>query len=876
MAKAPDLKLDELPDVVREVIEPHIVDSDAVLQEISAAIAARRTEAVSARESSGIEEVWRACEEAYAGIDNANRDDSNGKFAKPPSIDGPLTRAGSDGRRRTDQRSKAYVRLTARYVDAAAAKLSEILLPADDKSFAIQELPDPVLLEALNNKSQVVDDRNGGVPLHRDPTDEELAAAPAAAGSPVAAAAGATPAPAAASPLGPAAGAGAGAPQAMMAAMGGGAPGAPQKPPLTVADLAKENIEKQRKSAKAAEDRIHRWLLECQYRPEVRKVIFDGAKLGVGVLKGPFPKPLRGMKTRVEKVKDKQGRPVIGEDGQPVEEIVIEVKKKLIPAAKWVDCRNIYPDPACGENIRDGSFIFERDFMSERQLRRLKELDGYINRVIDQVLIEGPERDNIDDQGQLKGSEHVKKTRFSVWYYYGTLTAKELCAIEAAADPNGKAKAPKEPEKDAYVIVTMVNDRVIRAAINPLDSGELPYHAMPWQRRAGHWAGVGVAEQLFVPQQMLNGATRAMLNNAGKSAGTQIVINEALIRPYDGSMEMVPDKVWVMKSGDFVAEGGVNAAFAMHKIPNVTAELMQIVNYALKLAEESTNIPLVTQGQSGPTTPDTATGMQLQNSNANQLLRSIGYQFDDYITEPVIRDFYEWLLLDPDVPKEEKGNWKIDAHGSIALVERAIQDQSIAQMGAMVTNAAFGVDPKKWFKLLAKSKRLNPEELQYTDEEQKQIEANMAKQADPRIEAANIAAQARSQVAQLDNQTKQQIAGLEAQLAEKKLQTEATIDLHDLQMRHDLAMLDYANRHKMTVEQVKGDLAKAAMTLNTQKELNAADNALQRELQRGGDSERRGVPGNARPQRVRNVAQPLAQTPGRAANGQAFEQGTPV
>ena len=96
MAKAPDLKLDELPDVVREVIEPHIVDSDAVLQEISAAIAARRTEAVSARESSGIEEVWRACEEAYAGIDNANRDDSNGKFAKPPSIDGPLTRAGAE------------------------------------------------------------------------------------------------------------------------------------------------------------------------------------------------------------------------------------------------------------------------------------------------------------------------------------------------------------------------------------------------------------------------------------------------------------------------------------------------------------------------------------------------------------------------------------------------------------------------------------------------------------------------------------------------------------------------------------------------------------------------------------------------------------
>jgi hypothetical protein len=28
--------------------------------------------------------------------------------------------------------------------------------------------------------------------------------------------------------------------------------------------------------------------------------------------------------------------------------------------------------------------------------------------------------------------------------------------------------------------------------MNPLDSGELPYHSVPWQRRAGHWAGVGV------------------------------------------------------------------------------------------------------------------------------------------------------------------------------------------------------------------------------------------------------------------------------------------------------------------------------------------------------------------------------------------------
>ena len=35
----------------------------------------------------------------------------------------------------------------------------------------------------------------------------------------------------------------------------------------------------------------------------------------------------------------------------------------------------------------------------------------------------------------------------------------------------------------ASVIITMVNCRVIKAAINPLDSGEFPYDVMVWQRR---------------------------------------------------------------------------------------------------------------------------------------------------------------------------------------------------------------------------------------------------------------------------------------------------------------------------------------------------------------------------------------------------------
>jgi hypothetical protein len=85
------------------------------------------------------------------------------------------------------------------------------------------------------------------------------------------------------------------------------------------------------------------------------------------------------------------------------------------------------------------------------------------------------------------------------------------------------------------VIVTLINDSVVRANLNPLDSGAFPFHSMPWQRRAQHWAGVGVAEQMRTPQRVTNAALRALLNNAGKSAGSQLVVDQAAIRPMDGS-----------------------------------------------------------------------------------------------------------------------------------------------------------------------------------------------------------------------------------------------------------------------------------------------------------------------------------------------------
>jgi len=318
---------------------------------------------------------------------------------------------------------------------------------------------------------------------------------------------------------------------------------------------------------------------------------------------------------------------------------------------------------------------------------------------------------------------------------------------------------------------------------------------------------------------------------------------------------------------------------------------MEIINYAMRLAEETTSIPLITQGMSGTTTPETLGATQLQNSNANQLLRSIGYSFDDHITEPLVNMYYEWLLLDPDVPDEEKGDFKINAHGSIAMVERAIQDQTIVQIGPMAANPIYGVDPKRWFVSWAKSVHLDPRDFQYSEVEQARMDA-APKVPPPAVQVATIKAQTDQQRRQSDAQAMQaeqamerEIANIEAQTAleiekirsevqkfkskvdtdrdtiyvqaqSQKVQGEIAARIQELQLKRELAIMDYSNKHQITVENVKAKLADTAMKLKVQKELAAMDSAISLHTEKI----------------AANAAKPPVQVPGRAPKGKGFSQ----
>lgn len=793
---------------------------------IASVIAKKRDEAVAARLASGIEDIWTYCEEAYLGIDDSNRHEfNNTKWAKPTTTQGPLT---NGDKKNADRRSTAFVRLTSRYVDAGAAKICEILLPLDDKAFNLEPTPIPELVSQLNDNSPAVDQATG---------------------------------------------------QPIMQQVNG------QPQQMTRSQIAQATLDAAQEAASKAETRIYDWMVEAGHAREMRKVIHDSARIGVGVLKGPFP----------VSTKSKAARKI--DNG-----VELEIVEQVQPGEKHIDPWNFFPAAGCGEDIHSGEYCVERDSISSVTLRNLKDQPGYNAAAIDQVLKEGP-RKPIVTRKPGDEQDKDKSELYDSWYFYGNLKRDELDVLQAV----GMEELPEDFEY-AHVIVTLVNDTPIKCVIHPLDSGSFPYRVIPWRRRAGHWAGVGVAEQARLPQRMVNAGTRRLLDNAGLSSGAQIIVDRGCIVPADGRWEITPDKIW-FKNADAAVQD-VREAFMSIEIPNMQPQLSAIIEYAFKLAEESTNVPLISQGQSGKTTPDTFGGQQLQDNNANQLLREIGAAFDDYITEPLVRDYYEWLLLDPAVPDDEKGDFRINAHGSAALVERAIHDQTIAQMAQMVANPQnpFGVDPKKWFKEWALSKRLDPSRLQYTEQELAQM-AQQAPPVDPKVQAAQVMAQADIQIeqmkiqaetgqaqaaiqsgqqavqqdtpqvsaAQIRQQTDLQVAQMNQQSNQNELTFKARENelqrAHELQMKQielEIAMTKLATDKNISLEQIKAELASNSMKLTVQKQL--SDAALQVDAQKHAAEVAADLHKHYNPQKAPNVLTPPTEPVGRAAPGQAFEQ----
>ena len=592
------------------------------------ALLAKRREAIGGRAGSGIEEEWTEDEEHYQGIDDANRAFQNAnqlyRSRKAAVIGGTKQPQAA--------RSVVFLNITRPYVDAASARVADMLLPTDDRSWEIKATPLPTLSPALLQK---LSDAMGGMYN-----------------------------------------------QAKMQ------------------EFVEQQVAQASESAARMQQAIEDPLVESNWHGEVRHLIEDSARIGSGVLKGPFP-VMRSVRMTHKNPATAQTEFVK----------VDEIK----PGSKHIDPWNLFPDPGCGENIHHGSYIWEREYIGKRQIKEMLKDQSYQTAELMAALVEGPTR-------AREGAESVYRPtddEFEMWIFYGHCAREQLLQLGVELDEDAEERLP--------AMAVLINDRLVKVVLSPQEDGEFPYDVLAWQRRPGMPWGMGVGRQIRTVQRMLNGSVRAMMDNSGLSAAPQVVIGNG-ITPADGDYSLRPGKVWRAEASADVSD--VRAAFSAFVVPSVQNELMNIINFALKMAEDTTGMPAMLQGIRGDA-PNTLGGMQMQNNNATSVLRRLAKRFDDYMTRPHIQRYFDWMMSYSE-DEAIKGDFQVDVRASSALVERDAQQQFLMSLLQVAANPVYELDPAKLAAELCKGQRLDPKNFQL-DEAQKALRAQQGQ--DPTIQA---------------------------------------------------------------------------------------------------------------------------------------------
>ena len=574
--------------------------------------------------------------------------------------------------------------------------------------------------------------------------------------------------------------------------------------PLRMKDIARAAMQVARDKAKAMQLEIDDQLTECDYNGEMRKVIHNAARLGTGVIKGPIV--MNRTRKAWQPFKDMEGN-IIHQ---------LEIVQEMSPASFSVDPRNVWPDPGCGDNIHHGKGMYEREQMTVRQVRDLAKQPGYMKDQLRKVLEEGPKKSATFQELKDDDQRDIARDVYEKWEYWGEVDYDDLksAGLELGED--------KDELKSISACVVMINNTVVKVYINPLEDGALPYDFFVWEKVADSVWGYGIPYLMRAQQKVLNAAWRQMMDNAGVSSGPQIIIKAGAVQPADKQWQLSARKIWF--ATDDVDD--VRKAFTAVEFNSYQAELAAIIKMAMELADQETGVPAITQGEKGAA-PDTVGGMQMLMNSANVVLRRLVKQFDDSITRPHIRRYYDFNMMYNE-DEEIKGDFTIDARGSSALLVRDIQNQAFLNLLAAGANPVYGVylDTQKLFEKALQAQHIDPAEVLKSEDELEKIKEQQAQPQQPEQDPAMAVAQLRGDIELQKAQVQNQGDMAELQLRQQIAQQEHELRMAELQMTREIEMLKMSNQQNISLETIKAKLAETAIKERGKKELYAAEQNL--------------------------------------------------
>jgi hypothetical protein len=297
--------------------------------------------------------------------------------------------------------------------------------------------------------------------------------------------------------------------------------------------------------------------------------------------------------------------------------------------------------------------------------------------------------------------------KFEVLEFWGSLNGYDLqdAGIEFGDEDD------LSMEYDANIWI--VSGKVIKAQLNPLPGGVIPYFIFPYEKNPHAFWGTGVPRMMRDSQATMNAATRIYLDNVALSSGPMVEVNTDIMASGEDPTELYPWRVFLREGGD-----GNQPMVRFYQPQSNSPALVSVIELFRRFADETTALPSYTHGQTQSSLNRTATGISILMSNANIVLKSVIKNIDDFLTQPMIRSLYDWNMT-WNQDKNVKSDMRIIAKGSTALIQKEVQSQRLLQFLSLINNPidAQMVDREKLLTDIAKSLDIDPDEVIKSQEE---------------------------------------------------------------------------------------------------------------------------------------------------------------
>jgi len=440
----------------------------------------------------------------------------------------------------------------------------------------------------------------------------------------------------------------------------------PIKPmPVSDRDVDAAAMEAAKAAAKLMAVVIDDQLVEANYKKACLRAIHSGHIYGTGVIKGP----LIERRVRTQYVK---------ENGAWVN----KSEEYITPFVDFVPLWRFYPDMSATE-LSGCMYVYElhnmtrpeiadlasrKSFDSKRIIDHIKSFPGGNNTMMRQVQSE------LRQMGERDALQSATGSTYEVIERWGYVSGEQLTTAGVKV-PEGRM------HESFFANVWLLPDgSVIKAVLQPINGVTWPYHIYYFDKDETSIFAEGLPAVMRDDQDMLNAATRMMLDNAGLTAGPMFEVTPSLLSDPAGATSFRPWKAFLRNQ---VSPG--QPAIRPIVVDGNIGEMMAIAERFETQADETTAIPRYMTGEN-PSSGAAATmgGMSMLMGAANIVLKDLVSNWDD-VTNSFIRSMYRWNMQ---FHKDDsiKGDYDVKPTGSTSLVAKEVRARQINDLAAQTAN----------------------------------------------------------------------------------------------------------------------------------------------------------------------------------------------